>query len=438
MYDISQKVRQQYEEFPYPDFDLNFDKPRLLVSGHLGLMSEVLWAGKKEPGDLRVLDAGCGTGGPLVAMAVAFPQTEIIGIDFSEASLAKARLLAEKYNCKNVRFHHLPIQEISTLGQTFDLITSSGVLHHLPDPAEGLRALGEVLGPQGAVSIMLYGKYGRTGVYMMQEVFDILGRVPSRSLDSPESELPSTMSQRARFAHRMALCVPPWHPLGPRLKGREMQEGKEAGIVDLLLHANDIPFDVPAVYKLCQEARMRFHRWLIPLIYNLDNYFTDPLLSNRMTPGKMPRPKQEELAELAHGRNSKHSFFAVRPEFQPPAVSIKNGNWRKLHAKLTPCMAWNRTAPIPPKPGEVRKKGREEMFSVPFTIVQDAWGPLRIARWELAFLSQILPEIPLGDIIRKPEIEKLLPFRSPDRVDQAVETLLQKALDRLALVWLEK
>ena len=421
--EISARVRQQYERFPYPDYDPDWDRPQLLVSGHLSLISDVLWAGRKSIDGLRVLDAGCGTGSPLVAMAMAYPKADITAVDFSETSLNKARNLAKEHNVTNIRFYNLPIERLPELGRTFDFVSVSGVLHHLPEPSVGLKAIGEVLDPQGAVSIMLYGKYGRTGVYMLQEALNLAAAA------GKENQGTELSSEFIRFAHELAQIVPPWHPFAPRSRGREMQEGKHAGIVDLLLHANDIPFDVPSVYRLCEEAGMRFHRWLFPLIYNIDNYFSDPFLSNRVVKAGMSRPEQEEVAELAHGRNSKHSFFAVRPGFKAPEISISQGNWRNLHAKLTPCMAWNRTAPVP---------GREEVFAVPFTVIQDAWGPLHISRWELMFLSRILPEMALGEILELPEIKKEIPFHTQPEVDAAVETLLKRAMDRLAIVFLEK
>ena len=417
--EISDRVRQQYERFPYPDYDPDWDRPQLLVSGHLSLMSEVLWAGKKSPEGLRVLDAGCGTGSPLVAMAMAYPDTDITAVDFSETSLNKAQWLAKEHNVKNIRFFHLPIEQLPELGLTFDFVSASGVLHHLSDPAAGLKAIGEVLEPQGAASIMLYGKYGRTGVYMMQEALKLSSETGNHQL-TPE---------HIQFAYQLAQQVPSWHPMAARSRGREMQEGKDAGIVDLLLHANDIPFDVPAVYKLCRDAGMKFHRWLFPLIYNADNYFNEPFLLNRMAKTNMSRPRQEEIAELAHGRNSKHSFFAVKTEFEPPEVSIDNGNWRNLHAKLTPCMAWNRTMPVP---------GKQDIFAVPFTVIQDAWGPLQISKWELIFLSRILPEITLEEVLELPEVQKEIPAKPEQEMNQAIETLLEKAKDRLAIIFLEK
>jgi ubiquinone/menaquinone biosynthesis C-methylase UbiE len=381
-------------------------------------MSQVLWAGKKSPDDLRVLDAGCGTGSPLVAMAMNYPNTDITAVDFSETSLNKAQWLAKEHGVKNVRFHQLPIEQLPELGQTFDFVSASGVLHHLPDPSAGLKAIGQVLDPQGAVSIMLYGKYGRTGVYMMQEAMRLL---------SKENQPVDT--QQIRFAHQLALQLPAWHPMSARSRGREMQEGKDAGIVDLLLHANDIPFDVPSIYKMCKDAEMKFHRWLFPLIYNMDNFFNDPFLENRANKANISQIQQEEIAELAHGRNSKHSFFAVRNEFVPPEISITNGKWKNLYAKLTPCMAWSRTMPVP---------GQPDLFSVPFTVIQDAWGPLQISKWELVFLSRILPELTLAEVIRLPEVQKELPAKPEQEMNRFIEILLKKAMDRLAIVFLEQ
>lgn len=417
---LGEQVRHQYEKYPYPDYDRDWDKPQLLISGHLSLMNDVIWSGKKTLEGIRVLDAGCGTGSAMVAMAMSYPEADIVGVDFSSTSLDKARWLANHYKVKNIRFYNLPIEELPSLNMKFDFVSASGVLHHLADPAAGLKAMGDVLDEQGAISIMLYGKYGRTGIYMLQEALRTFA-------EAEETDTAVQSHDMIRFAHQLGLNVPSWHPMRQRSLGREMQEGKEAGIVDLLLHANDIPFDVPAVYKMCKDAGMRFYRWLFPVIYKLDNFFNDPFLLNRVEKLKMPHPEQEALSELVHGRNSKHSFIVTGPRFTAPDYSLSNGQWRKLHAKLTPCMAWNRTYPI---------QGKPNTFAIPFTIIQDAWGPLEVSRWQMMFLSQIVPEITLEDALKKPVVLKELPFKNENEIDRAVEELLNRALDRLAIVFL--
>ena len=67
--------------------------------------------------------------------------------------------LKQKHNLHNLALYHLNLEETASLERTFDLIVSSGVLHHLPNPGAGLRALREVLKPHGVMSLMLYGYY---------------------------------------------------------------------------------------------------------------------------------------------------------------------------------------------------------------------------------------------------------------------------------------
>lgn len=412
--EISKQVRDQYEKYPYPDIDPENERPQSLVSGHLSLMCDILWAGKKSPDGLRVLDAGCGTGSPLVATALAYPNAQITGVDFSQSSLEKARRLAKRYNAKNVQFIHLPIERLPQLQMTFDFVVSSGVLHHLPEPAVGLKAIADVLDPQGAVSVMLYGKYGRVGIYMIQEALE------------NAFEPAASMDERIAFAQESARELPPNHPMARRSKGRELLEGKDAGVVDLLLHANDIPFDVPDVYRMCENAGMRFFRWLFPLIYQPANYLKNPVLLEALE--GLSEPEKHRVAELVHGRNSKHSFFAVKPGFSVPDTTISNGNWRKRHAKLTPCLAWNRTVPGP-------EKGK---FLIPPTVIQDAWGPMEVSQWQLLFLSRVVPDLSLGQVAQMPDVRKAIPFKARAAVDNAVENMLEKLIDNLGIVFIEK
>ncbi len=414
---ISANVREQYEKYPYPDIDPQRQSPQLLVSSHLSLMCDILWAGKRTPDGLRVLDAGCGTGAPLVAMALAYPNADIVGVDFSEASLVKAKQLAQRFGVKNARFFNLPIERLPELGMTFDFVVSSGVLHHLPDPARGLKAIGDVLDPQGAVSVMVYGKYGRTGIYMLQEAL--------RTIFEPQVPTADKIAFALRIAHLIRTTAP-GHPMAQRSLGRELQEGNNAGVVDLLLHANDIPFDVPAVYRMCEKAGMRFYRWLFPLIYEPDNYFKDPLLLKSLE--RLSLQERHELAELVHGKNSKHSFFVVGKEFSAPKTEISAGGWRQLHGKLTPCLAWSRIYHNPDKSGT---------FLIPPTVIQDAWGPLEISQWQLTFLGHILPEHSLGHVAQIPAVRKVMPFTSRAAVDNAVEKLLRKVMDNLGIVFIE-
>ena len=75
-------------------------------------------------------------------------------IDISETSLRHTRDLQRKHHLKNLELHQLPIERVREIGRSFDLVVCTGVLHHLPDPDRGLRAIRDVLRPSGAMRLM--------------------------------------------------------------------------------------------------------------------------------------------------------------------------------------------------------------------------------------------------------------------------------------------
>ena len=89
----------------------------------------------------------------------------------------------------------------ASLGRSFDLVVCTGVLHHLADPVAGLRALRDVLSPEGAMHLMVYAPYGRTGIYMLQEYCRRLGIGTSRT----SSAIWPQASARCR---RIIRCMP--------------------------------------------------------------------------------------------------------------------------------------------------------------------------------------------------------------------------------------
>ena len=61
------------------------------------------------------------------------------------------------------------------LGETFDQIVCTGVLHHLSDPDAGFARCAMSLRANGAMHVMVYAPYGRAGIYMMQDYCRLLG-----------------------------------------------------------------------------------------------------------------------------------------------------------------------------------------------------------------------------------------------------------------------
>ena len=105
----------------------------------------------------RVLDVGCGTGRHAY-LSARFGAREVVAVDLSGAVEAARTNLAALENVHVVQgdLLRLPLRRADQ-GGGFDLIYSIGVLHHLPDPHAGFRALLPYLRPGGTIAVWLYG-----------------------------------------------------------------------------------------------------------------------------------------------------------------------------------------------------------------------------------------------------------------------------------------
>lgn len=99
---------------------------------------------------VRVVDVGCGSGAAVHAMAAAYPNSTIVGIDISETSIERARASCDLPNA------HFEIASISSLatGEPADLITAFDVLHDIPDPTAALKDMRAGLADGGVVLAM--------------------------------------------------------------------------------------------------------------------------------------------------------------------------------------------------------------------------------------------------------------------------------------------
>lgn len=162
--DVSIKVKQQYEENPYPRWarPAPADEPRTMeqyfgkwFKPHPGLC---------ERGKTEILVAGCGTGQNLVETARQFSEAEVLAVDLSCASLCYAERQVRALGLSNVAFAEADILELGSVGRMFDIVDASGVLHHMGDPWAGWRVLLSLLRPGGFMRVGLYSKYARLDI----------------------------------------------------------------------------------------------------------------------------------------------------------------------------------------------------------------------------------------------------------------------------------
>jgi tetratricopeptide (TPR) repeat protein/SAM-dependent methyltransferase len=161
--DVSQLVRRQYEENPYPSWVKAAPRDEWpSITAYLSNMFALVHVGGAGGKDAAILVAGCGTGQQAVETAQRFPHSRVLAVDISVASLGYA--MARAAAVSNIEFAQADILQLGTIGRTFDLIEVTGVLHHLAEPMAGWRVLLSILRPGGFMRLGLYSRLGRRQV----------------------------------------------------------------------------------------------------------------------------------------------------------------------------------------------------------------------------------------------------------------------------------
>jgi len=163
---VSRSVRQQYEENPYPRWiRLPPPGPARSVNAHLArLFPFAPFHPIDESGGVDILVAGCGTGRESIETAQDFPTARVLAVDLSLASLCYAERKATELRVENVEHAQGDVMKLGSIGRTFAVITSVGVLHHLADPMAGLRELLSLLRPGGCMLLGLYSERARRNI----------------------------------------------------------------------------------------------------------------------------------------------------------------------------------------------------------------------------------------------------------------------------------
>jgi SAM-dependent methyltransferase len=296
----------QYEAFPYPRRDPRDEAKRLIV-GSPGHLREIdYWVfGARRPASqpLRALIAGGGTGDATIMLAQQMARAGRAGsvtwLDRSAASLKIAQERAAARGLTNIVWEQRSLLELprSCLGP-FDYIDCCGVLHHLPDPAEGLRALLSVLAPGGGLGLMVYAPHGRTGVYMLQDALRLL---------APADETPAT---RLDVAKRVMRHLPETAWLRRNGFLDDHINGGDAGLYDLLLNPRDRAFTVHELHTMLAAEGLDVACWVEPARYDPIPFLPDPRLRARVQ--VLDPIERAALAEALAGNVSAHIVYCVR------------------------------------------------------------------------------------------------------------------------------
>ena len=174
---VSLKVQSQYEENPYPRWTrLPKDSSKKHLNSYI--QSKFPFAGFQrlhEDRNPEILIAGCGTGQHSVGTSQSIKGATILAVDLSMASLSYAKRKTAELNINSIEYAQADLLKLNSLGRTFEVIESSGVLHHLENPFEGWKVLLSLLRPHGLMRLGFYSELARRDIVRVRNSISSAG-----------------------------------------------------------------------------------------------------------------------------------------------------------------------------------------------------------------------------------------------------------------------
>jgi len=170
---VLEVVNEFYETNPFPGFDPGKYETRT------DLVTRASWYARRLdaeiPFEASVIDVGCGTG--QLACFLAIKGRRVLGVDYSQRSLALACALKERLALGSVEFERANVLDWDQPSESFDYVFCNGVLHHTSDPYGGFRNLVAITRPGGRIVVGLYNRYGRSMLRVRRRVVRLISRV---------------------------------------------------------------------------------------------------------------------------------------------------------------------------------------------------------------------------------------------------------------------
>ena len=241
---VSSQVRQQYEENPYPrwvSLGLHL-KPFTIYEVVNEIKLRLVDKAINSVISPEILVAGCGTGGHPLNTASRFKNSNVLAIDLSIRSLAYAKRRTKEFGVKNIKYMQSDILDLKQLDKQFDIIESSGVLHHMEEPIAGWKVLVNCLKTGGLMRISLYSELGRGHIIEMRNKIKKLG------MDSEKFAMKSfrqdIINSEQCDNRRIFLPSSDFYSF--------------SGFRDLLFHVQEHRFTLPQIHDCLSQLGLKF------------------------------------------------------------------------------------------------------------------------------------------------------------------------------------
>ena len=230
--EVSCKVREQYEQNPYPRWVNrqfpNIPKPIATITKEFNL--KILNHDIEKVDRPQILIAGCGTGQHSITTATKYKNCDVLAIDLSLSSVAYAKRKTEELGISNIEYMQADILDLSSLDRKFDIIESSGVLHHMDDPMVGWKVLVDCLNTGGLMRIGLYSELARKSIVQMRDEIEYLN-------------IESSYDTMKLFRNKISSSEEEQH----KLIVSSLDFYSMSAFRDLLFHAQEHRFTIPQI-----------------------------------------------------------------------------------------------------------------------------------------------------------------------------------------------
>ena len=240
---VSSKVKEQYEKNPYPRWvntGLRIEPApihKVIKEVRLKLYDQAI-NDVKAP---NILIAGCGTGQHSITTGLRFKNAKVLAVDLSLSSLAYAKRKTDELGLTNIDYMQADILDLSKLDRKFDIIESSGVLHHMDDPMVGWKVLANCLKPGGLMNIGLYSELARQHIVSMRKEINQSG---IGSGDIAMKSFRNELIKSEKVCDKLIQSSTDFYSL--------------SSLRDLLFHVQEHRFTIPQIKDCLSELGLKF------------------------------------------------------------------------------------------------------------------------------------------------------------------------------------
>jgi SAM-dependent methyltransferase len=306
---VSSAVAALYNTYPFPPEPL-LDAPPPGYNWRWNWSAAYQFCAGQKPDrqDIRILDAGCGTGCGTEYLVHLNPQAAVVGIDLSQGALDVAKERCQRSGAGKAEFHHLSLFDVDQLPGQFDFINCVGVLHHTPDPIRGIRALADKLAPGGIMHIFVYGELGRWEIQLMQEAIGLL-----------QGEKQGDYRDGVQVGRQVFATLPENNRLVMREKERwSMENNRDECFADMYVHPQEIDYNVNTLFELIDASGLEFAGFSNRQVWDLNRLIGSSSELMQRVVGMDDRQRYRLTEILDPSSFTHYEFFLSKGKLTPP------------------------------------------------------------------------------------------------------------------------